>query len=163
MAFRLNKKSNKKWENFSKRKSTCTLNPLQFSNMHHYYYSKVQMKHLRAKLACEFFVKMTKNIGMNEEVEKRDSWGTRFHKSIFTLNSTLRLKLNGPFTFCFPQNEKSFIPFSIDWIMLENFSVKWDLLHKTNGSFLNEVNAIKRSHWKHHLLSDHHHLRAYNC
>ena len=43
--------------------------------MHHYYYCKVQMKLLRAKVACEFSVKMSKNIGMNGEVERSDGWG----------------------------------------------------------------------------------------
>ena len=121
MAFRLNKKENKKWGKFSRRKSTCTMNPLQFSNhaslLLLYWY---RWNLLRAKLACEFFMKMSKNV-YEWKYNERDSWGLHFYIRNHDVQNAFTVKFNDLLAFCFPKNEKkSFIPSFIHWIMLEN-------------------------------------------
>ena len=120
MEFRLNKKENKKRGKFSRRKPTCTMNPLQFSNhaslLLLYWY---RWNLLRAKLACEFFMKMSKNV-YEWKYNERAGWGLHFYIRNHDVKMHSRWNSMTYSLSVSPKMKKSFIPSFIYWIMLEN-------------------------------------------
>ena len=155
MTFRSNKKENKNWKIF--RKLNLPAQWILFSSaiMHHYYYCKVQMKHFACETRVWIFGKNVENIGLNGEKKKEIA-----EVYIFYLQVWRHHEIAFSFT-VFPKTKKNF-QFFIYWIRLEYFCVKWDSVHKTNGTLTNEVYVITGIHSKTHLLLYYRHLNSHN-
>ena len=159
MTFRSNKKENKNWKIF--RKLNLPAQWILFSSaiMHHYYYCKVQMKHFACETRVWIFVKNVENIGLNGEKKKEIAEVYIFHLQVWRKTMFI-MKL--PSHLLFPQKwKKTFIQFFIYWIRLEYFCVKWDSVHKTNGTLTNEVYVITGIHSKTHLILYYRHLNSH--